>query len=51
MDGKLKFNLHSDKTCLKSANQLNVLIRLKRSLGNQERKVLINYYFNYCPLV
>ena len=52
---KLNFNLHIDKICLKSANQLNALLRLKRFLGNEERKFLINSFvlsnFNYCPLV
>ena len=47
--------MHIDKICLKSANQLNALVRLKRFLGNEERKVLINSFalsdFNYCPLV
>ena len=55
IDDKLKFNLHIDRTCLKSANQLNVLVRLKRFIGNEERKILINSFllssFNYCPQV
>ena len=55
IDDKLNFNLHIDKVCLKSANQLNAFVRLKRFLGNQERKVLINSFvlsnFNYFPLV
>ena len=55
IDDKLNFNLHMDKICLKSANQLNALTRLKRFLENEERKVLINSFvlsnFNYCPLV
>ena len=54
IDDKLNFNLHIDKICLKSANQLNVLVKLKWSLGNKERKVLINRFvlsnFNYCSL-
>lgn len=28
---KLDFNLHNDKICLKSANELNTLVRLKCS--------------------
>ena len=28
IDDKLKFNLHIDKICLKSANQINALVRL-----------------------
>ena len=55
IDDKLNFNLHIDKICLKSANQLNALLRLKHFLGNEERKFLINSFvlsnFNYCPLV
>ena len=27
IDDKLNFNLHIDKTCLKSTNQLNTLVR------------------------
>ena len=45
IDDKPKFNLPIDKTCLKSANQLNVLVRLKRFRGNEERKILINMVF------
>ena len=52
---KLNFNLHIDKIYLKSANQLNALVRLKRFLGNEERKVLINSFvlsnFTHCSLV
>ena len=44
IDDKLNFNLHIDKICLKSANYLNALIRLKLFLGNEERKVLINSF-------
>ena len=55
IDDRLKCNLHIDRICLKSANQLNALVRLKRFLGNEERKVLINSFvlsnFSYCPLV
>ena len=46
--------VRSKKICLKSANQINPLVRLKRLLGNEKRKVLINSYvllnFNCCPL-
>ena len=55
IDDRLKCNLHIDRICLKSANHLNALVRLKRFLGNEERKVLINSFvlsnFSYCPLV
>ena len=41
IDDKLNFNWHINKFCRKSTNQLNALVRLKRFLGNEERKVLI----------
>ena len=55
IDDKLTFNLLIDEICVTSANQLNSLVRLKRFLGNEERKVSVNTFvlsnFNYCPLV
>ena len=39
---------------IKIANQLNALIKIKKFVGFEEKKVLINSYFhsnfNYCPL-
>ena len=54
LDDKLNFNLHISH--IKSAaNQLNALIRLKKFMNFEEKKILINSYFmanfNYCPLV
>ena len=50
-DNQLKFNLHTGKICLKSANKLNVL----HFLRSEEKKVFLNLYvhsnFSYCPLV
>ena len=55
LDVMIHLILHIVKICLKSADQLNAFVRLKRFLGNEERKVLINSFvlsnFNYCPLV
>ena len=55
IDEKMNFNLHIHKICLTYANQLNALVRLKRFLGNEKRKVLINSFvlsnFKYCALV
>lgn len=55
IDSKLSFDKHVSKLCNKSAGQLNALIRLKKYLRFEERKVLINSFiysnFNYCPLV
>ena len=55
LDDKLNFNLHIGNICKSAANQLNVLIRLKKFLNFKENKILMNSYFmanfNYCPLV
>ena len=55
IDDQLNFNHHISNICRSAANQLNALIRLKRILGFEEKKTLINSYFysnfNYCPLV
>ena len=48
------FNLHIVNICRTAANQFNALTRLKKFLGFEEKKVLINSYFysnfNHCPL-
>ena len=55
IDDKLNFNNHINTICRSAANQLNALIRLRRFLGIEERKALIQSFvlsnFNYCPLV
>ena len=55
IDNKLNFEQHINHICKSAANQLNALIRLKRYLGFQERKALVNSFvlsnFNYCTLV
>ena len=55
IDAELNFSLHIANICRSDANQLNALIRLRKFLGFEEKKVLINSYFysnfNYCPLV
>ena len=55
LDDKLNFNLHISHICKSAANQLNALIRLKKFMNFEEKKILINSYFmanfNYCPLV
>ena len=55
LDDKLNFNLHISHICKSAANQLNALIRLKKFMNFEEKKILINNYFmanfNYCPLV
>ena len=55
IDAELNFNLHIVNICRSAANQLTALIRLRKFLGFEEQKVLINSYFysnfNYCPLV
>ena len=55
LDEKLNFNLHISNICKSAANQLNSLIRLKKFMNFEEKKVLINSYFmanfNYCPVI
>ena len=55
IDAELNFNLHIANICRASASQLYTLIRLRKFLGSEEKKVVINSYFylnvNYCPLV
>ena len=53
LDGKLKFNLHISIICRSAVNQLNAIIRLKRCVSFNAKRVLINSYIisNYCPLV
>ena len=55
VDNKLNFNNHINTICRSAANQLNALIRLRRFLGIEERKALIQSFvlsnFNYGPLV
>ena len=55
VDAELNFNLHIANICRSEASQLNALIRLRKFLGFEEKKVLISSYFNsnlnYCPLV
>ena len=55
LDDKLNFNLHISNICKSAANQLDALIRLKKFINFDEKKILISSYFmtnfNYCPLV
>ena len=55
IDAELNFNLHIADICRYRANQLNALISLRKYLGFEQKKALINSYFysnfNYCPLV
>ena len=44
IDAELNFNLHITNICRSAANQLNALIRLKKFIGFEEEKVLINSY-------
>ena len=55
LDDKLNFNLHISNICKSAGNQLNALIRLKKFMNFEEKKILVNSYFminlDYCPLV
>ena len=47
IDDKLNFNNHINTICRSAANQLNALIRLRRFLGIEERKALIQRVLYY----
>ena len=55
IDAELNVNLHIANICRSATNQLDALIRLRKLLGFEDKKVLIISYFysnfNYCPLV
>ena len=55
INNKLNFNNHINTICRSAANQLNALISLRRSLGTEERRALIQSFvlsnFSYCPLM
>ena len=54
IDNKLNLEQHINRICKSAANQLDILIKLKRFLGFQERKALLNSFvlsnFNYSLL-
>ena len=54
-DYKLNFEQHVSELCRKAASQLNVLKRLTRFIGFNEKKILVQRFvysnFAYCPLV
>ena len=55
LDNRLNFNLHINTICKYASNQLNALVRLKKFLSFEQKKVLVNSFvlsnFDYCPLV
>ena len=55
LDNRLNFNLHINTICKSASNQLNALVRLKKFLSFEQKKVLVNsfifYNFDNCPLV
>ena len=55
LGNRLNFNLHVHTTCKSASNQLNVLVRLKKFLRFERKKVLVNSFilsnFDYYPLV
>ena len=50
IDDKLNFNLHITKSCRSAANHLHTLIRLRRFLNFEGKKILNNSNFNYCRI-
>ena len=55
LDNRLNFNLHINTIHKSASNQLNVLVRLKKLLSFEQKKVLVKSFlvsnFDYCPLV
>ena len=55
LDNRLNFNLHINTIHKSVSNQLNALVRLKKLLSFEQKKVLVNSVivsnFDYCPLV
>ena len=55
LDFKLNFEQHISELCRKAAPQLNVLKGIKRFIGFDEKKILVQSFvysnFDYCSLV
>ena len=55
IDNSLTFNTHIANLCKKAASQLNVLKRLSRFMGYNERRIIMQSFilsnFNYCALI
>ena len=53
-DNKLNFEKYVTALCQKAGRQLNVLSRIRKYIGFQEMKMLLDSFifssFNYCPL-
>ena len=54
IDDKLNFTTHISNICRKAGGQLNALLRLRKYLSHDSKKLAINSFvesnFNYCPL-
>ena len=55
IDSNLAFNEHNKTICKKASQKLTVLLRMANILPGEQRKVLVNTFFdsqfNYCPLL
>ena len=55
IDSNLSFNEHVKTICKKASQKLTVLLRMANILPGEQRKVLVNTFFdsqfNYCPLL
>ena len=55
MDDQLTFNQYISNMCSKAAMQLNIICRLAKVMGNEEKIAITNSFvysnFNYCRLV
>ena len=50
LDDKLNFNVHISNICKSAANQLNALIKLKKLMNSEEKKILKNFEFSIIVL-
>ena len=52
---RLNFNLYINNICKSTSNQLNSVVRLKKFLSFEQKKILVTSFilfnFDYCPLV
>ena len=50
LDDKLNFNVHISNICKSAANQPNALIKLKKLMNFEEKKILKNFEFSIIVL-
>ena len=55
IDSNLSLNEHAKTICKKASQKLTLLLRIANILPGEQRKILVNTFFdsqfNYCPLL